>query len=149
MARNAAELRSSPPAWIARGDTWGIAYDTPLLTTTGSVGADHILRYRASKRDSDRCPLKPRRCPKTPSRKGYARCSPGRTRCCARPDGTLEFDKSRDERKKVEMRFAHYLAAGAAALPAMSRSAKAQAFPTRPITMVVPFNKPVILYGQM
>src|SRR5262249_45004629 len=35
-------------------------------------------------------------------------------------------------------RFLH-LAAGAAALPAMSRSAEAQAYPTRPITMVVPF----------
>jgi tripartite-type tricarboxylate transporter receptor subunit TctC len=32
-----------------------------------------------------------------------------------------------------------HLAAGAAALPAMSESAKAQAYPTRPITMVVPF----------
>jgi tripartite-type tricarboxylate transporter receptor subunit TctC len=35
-------------------------------------------------------------------------------------------------------RFLH-LAAGAAALPAVSRVAKAQAFPTRPITIVVPF----------
>ena len=32
-----------------------------------------------------------------------------------------------------------HLAAGAAALPAVSRVAKAQAFPTRPITIVVPF----------
>jgi tripartite-type tricarboxylate transporter receptor subunit TctC len=32
-----------------------------------------------------------------------------------------------------------YLAAGAGALPAMSRSAGAQAYPSRPITMVVPF----------
>jgi tripartite-type tricarboxylate transporter receptor subunit TctC len=31
------------------------------------------------------------------------------------------------------------LAAGAAALPALSRAARAQAYPTRPITMVVPF----------
>jgi len=31
-----------------------------------------------------------------------------------------------------------HLAAGAAALPAMSRSAEAQAYPTRPITMIVP-----------
>jgi tripartite-type tricarboxylate transporter receptor subunit TctC len=35
-------------------------------------------------------------------------------------------------------RFLH-LAAGAAALPAMSRMARAQAYPTRPITMIVPF----------
>src|SRR5436853_2031094 len=32
-----------------------------------------------------------------------------------------------------------HLAAGAAALPAVSRVARAQTFPTRPITMVVPF----------
>src|ERR1043165_7748299 len=32
-----------------------------------------------------------------------------------------------------------HLAAGAAALPAMSRVAKAQAYPSRPITIVVPF----------
>jgi hypothetical protein len=31
------------------------------------------------------------------------------------------------------------LAAGAATLPAMSRSADAQGYPTRPITMIVPF----------
>jgi tripartite-type tricarboxylate transporter receptor subunit TctC len=32
-----------------------------------------------------------------------------------------------------------HLAAGAAAIPAMSRSAEAQAYPTHPITMIVPF----------
>ena len=40
-----------------------------LLTTTGSVGADHVLRYRARKRECQVCPLKPQYCPKTPSRK--------------------------------------------------------------------------------
>ena len=32
-----------------------------------------------------------------------------------------------------------HLVAGAAALSAVSRSARAQAYPTRPITMIVPF----------
>ena len=32
-----------------------------------------------------------------------------------------------------------HLAAGAAAIPAVSRIARAQAYPTRPITIVVPF----------
>ena len=32
-----------------------------------------------------------------------------------------------------------HLAAGTAALPAVSRIARAQAYPTRPITMIVPF----------
>jgi hypothetical protein len=67
-----------------------------LLKTTGNVGDDHAVRYRASKLDCRACPLKPRCCPNTPSRKV--------TRALM---GTPEFDKSRDERKKVEMRFAH------------------------------------------
>ena len=40
---------------------------------------------------------------------------------------------------KLPRRTFLYLAAGAAALPAMSRMARAQAYPSRPITMVVPF----------
>jgi tripartite-type tricarboxylate transporter receptor subunit TctC len=32
-----------------------------------------------------------------------------------------------------------HLAAGAAALPALSRIARAQAYPTRPVTLIVPF----------
>jgi hypothetical protein len=78
-----------------------------LLTTTGRVGADHTLKYRASKRACDRCPLKPRCCPKTPSRK-VPRDVHEKERDVARIlMGTPEYDKSRDERKKVEMRFAH------------------------------------------
>jgi transposase len=78
-----------------------------LLKTTGKVGADHMVRYRASKRDCARCPLKPRCCPNTPSRK-VTRDLHEDARDHARSFiGTPEFDKSRDERKKVEMRFAH------------------------------------------
>src|SRR5437773_1470858 len=40
-----------------------------VLTTTGAVSNDHTLRYFALKRDCEACPLKPRCCPKTPSRK--------------------------------------------------------------------------------
>jgi hypothetical protein len=40
-----------------------------LLKTTGNVGDDHAVRYRASKLDCGACPLKPRCCPNTPSRK--------------------------------------------------------------------------------
>jgi hypothetical protein len=40
-----------------------------LLTTTGNVGDDHALRYLASKRDCDACPLKQRCCPKMLFRK--------------------------------------------------------------------------------
>jgi tripartite-type tricarboxylate transporter receptor subunit TctC len=40
--------------------------------------------------------------------------------------------------KILRRRFLH-LAAGAAALPALSRIARAQTYPSRPITIVVPF----------
>src|SRR5262249_62339768 len=33
-----------------------------------------------------------------------------------------------------------HLAAGAAALPAVSRTAKAQSYPTKPVTLIVPFS---------
>jgi tripartite-type tricarboxylate transporter receptor subunit TctC len=39
---------------------------------------------------------------------------------------------------KLHRRQFLHLAAGAAALPALPRAARAQAYPTRPITMVVP-----------
>jgi transposase len=78
-----------------------------LLKTTGNVGADHMIRYRASKRDCAGCSLKPRCCPNTPSRK-VTRDLHEDARDHARSFiGTPEFDRSRDERKKVEMRFAH------------------------------------------
>jgi hypothetical protein len=40
---------------------------------------------------------------------------------------------------KLQRRSFLHLATGAVALPALSRCARAQAFPTRPITIVVPF----------
>ena len=40
---------------------------------------------------------------------------------------------------KLPRRTFLHLAAGAAALPAVSRIARARSYPTRPITMVVPF----------
>ena len=77
------------------------------LKTTGSIGNDHVLRYLAAKHDCDACPLKPRCCPKVPSRK-VTRDVNEEARDQARAlMGTPEFDRSRDERKRVEMRFAH------------------------------------------
>jgi transposase len=78
-----------------------------LLTTTGSIGADHVVRYLALKRDCQACPLKPQCCPNTPSRK-VTRDLNEQARDHARAlMATPEYAKSRDERKKVEMRFAH------------------------------------------
>ena len=78
-----------------------------LLTTTGSVGADHVVRYRARRRDCRVCPLKPQCCPNASSRK-VTRDQNEEARDHARAlMGTTEFATSRDERKKIEMRFAH------------------------------------------
>jgi tripartite-type tricarboxylate transporter receptor subunit TctC len=41
---------------------------------------------------------------------------------------------------KIPRRQFLHLAAGAAALPAVSRIARAQSYPTRPMTMVVPYS---------
>ncbi|HKF12223.1 MAG TPA: transposase, partial [Xanthobacteraceae bacterium] len=77
------------------------------LKTTGNVGSDHKVRYRALTRECRACPLKPQCCPTTPSRK-VARDVNEDARDHARSFvGTPEFDSSRDQRKKVEMRFAH------------------------------------------
>jgi transposase len=77
-----------------------------LLATTGTVSSN-ALRYRASSLDCDACPLKSRCCPGTPLRtvkRDVNEDARDRARALV---GTPEFEKSRDERKKVEMRFAH------------------------------------------
>jgi transposase len=78
-----------------------------VLKTTGNVGDDHMLRYLASKRDCDPCRLKPQCCPKMLFRKVTRDVNEDARDLARALMGTPEFDKSRDERKKVEMRFAH------------------------------------------
>jgi len=78
-----------------------------LLTTTGTVGPDHTLRYFALKSACEACPLKPKCCPKTPSRK-VTRDVHEDARDVARAlAGTEAFEQSRRDRKRVEMLFAH------------------------------------------
>ena len=77
-----------------------------LLHTTGTVHDGNTLRYRASKFDCEVCALKMQCCPNGPSRQiprdvhEYARDV---TRRLMR---TKAFLMSRDQRKRVEMRFA-------------------------------------------
>ena len=78
-----------------------------LLTTTGTVGPDHTLRYFALKNVCGACPLKAKCCPKTPSRK-VTRDVHEEARDVARAlAGTEAFEQSRRDRKRVEMLFAH------------------------------------------
>jgi hypothetical protein len=65
------------------------------------------LLYRGSTRDCASCPLKVRCCPNTPVRK-VLRSIYERARDVARSlAGTEAFERSRHERKRIEMRFAH------------------------------------------
>jgi IS5 family transposase len=78
-----------------------------ILKTTGRVLSDDTRRYLASTHDCVACPMKARCCPNTPQRK-IPRDIHEDARDHARSlSGTEAFEKSRHERKKVEMLFAH------------------------------------------
>lgn len=78
-----------------------------LLTTTGKVHEGRTILYRASTRDCGSCPIKPQCIPNMTFRK-IPRDVHEDARDQARAlMGTPEFDKSRHQRKRVEMRFAH------------------------------------------
>jgi transposase len=77
------------------------------LTTRGTVVNDEQILYRASKFDCTPCPLKVRCCPKEPARK-IPRSVFERARDVARSlVGTASYERSRQQRKKIEMLFAH------------------------------------------
>ena len=78
-----------------------------LLRTTDRVHDGRTILYRASKHDCEVCPLKPKCAPISPQRK-IPRDVNEHARDFARSlAGTEPFDRSRRQRKKVEMRFAH------------------------------------------
>ena len=77
------------------------------LRTTGRVHDGRTILYRASKLDCDLCPLKARCCPNVAWRK-VPRDVNEEARDIARAlMKTPQYERSRDERKRVEMRFAH------------------------------------------
>jgi hypothetical protein len=78
-----------------------------LLTSTGRVHDGRTILYRASTRNCGSCHLKPKCTPKMTFRK-IPRDVHEDARDAARAlMATPEFNKSRSERKRVEMRFAH------------------------------------------
>jgi transposase len=77
------------------------------LTTTGHASTDHIIRYLASIRDCKVCPLKARCCPNMPYRRVTRDVNEAARDIARTLMATPEYEKSRDERKRVEMRFAH------------------------------------------
>ena len=79
-----------------------------VLITTGKVATDgETLYYRARTRDCRSCPLKSQCCPKAPLRR-IPRSIYEEARDVARALAKTEaFDRSRRDRKRVEMLFAH------------------------------------------
>jgi hypothetical protein len=79
-----------------------------VLTTTGKVATDgETLYYRARTRDCRSCPFKSQCCPKAPLRR-IPRSIYEEARDVARALAKTEaFDRSRRDRKRVEMLFAH------------------------------------------
>jgi transposase len=78
-----------------------------VLHTSGTVHDGRTLFYRASKHDCDVCELKARCCPKQLARKIPRDVHEDARDVARRLMETNAFLKSRDERKRVEMRFAH------------------------------------------
>ena len=78
-----------------------------VLHTTGTVHDGTMLRYRASKFDCDVCPLKMQCCPNMPARQVPRDLHEHARDVARRLMRTTGFLRSRDERKRVEMRFAH------------------------------------------
>lgn len=77
------------------------------LKTTGNLNSDDTLRYRAKTGDCRSCPLKPRCCPKVSVRKIPRDINETARDYVRALANTPAFLRSRDERKKVEMAFAH------------------------------------------
>jgi transposase len=77
------------------------------LTTSGHVAADHAIRYFASVPDCRACALKPKCCPNMPSRRIARDVNEDARDVARRKMRTKAFLKSRNQRKRVEMRFAH------------------------------------------
>jgi transposase len=82
-------------------------YRRPFTVPRFDNESDGFRKYRASKRDCDGCGLKLKCSPKMPARQ-LMRSVHEEARDIARNlVGTPEFERSRNERKKVEMLFAH------------------------------------------
>lgn len=77
------------------------------LTTTGHVSTDYGIRYEASVPDCRACALKSRCCPNVTTRRIVRYVNEDARDVARRKMKTKAFFKSRNQRKRVEMRFAH------------------------------------------
>jgi transposase len=104
--REDGKFSSSDFRWDVRRGVY-ICPNGKQLRTSGTVHSDGRQRYRARKRDCDACPLRAQ-CGTKNEPHHIARDVHEDARDVARRKmKTKAFLKSRDQRKKVEMRFAH------------------------------------------
>jgi transposase len=78
-----------------------------VLRTTGTISSDHAMRYIAPIPVCRACPLKPKCCPNMPARRILHDVNEDARDVARRKMKTKAFLRSRDQRKRVEMRFAH------------------------------------------
>src|SRR5215216_237869 len=78
-----------------------------LLRTSGTVHDGRTLLYRASKRDCDVCSIRAKCCTTADARKIPRDLHEDARDVARQKMQTKAFARSRDERKRVEMRFAH------------------------------------------
>ena len=107
-------LSSGDFSWDEEANEYRCPQGKPLRSQwrTFKIERSHVTQaatiiYRSSKQDCANCPMKQRCCPNTPIRK-IARSVHEAARDVARRIATTEqYQRSRCERKKVEMLFAH------------------------------------------
>ena len=92
--------------WDSRSNVY-ICPNNKVLRTTGKVHGGVTLRYRASKYNCTACTLKAKCCPNMPARQIPRDIHEDARDVARRKMTTKAFLRSRDERKRVEMRFAH------------------------------------------
>lgn len=84
-----------------------ICPNNKVLRSTGTLHSDNTYRYVSSKLDCDRCPFKPRCCRKQPVRRVLRDPNEAARDYARKLADTPQFKQSSNDRKKVEMRFAH------------------------------------------
>jgi len=86
------------------GDVY-VCPEGKTLKTTGKVHDGKTLLYRSSKHDCDPCPLKPKCCPKTPSRKIPRDINEAARDHARSLNGSDAYNQSARDRKKIERLF--------------------------------------------
>jgi hypothetical protein len=89
-------------------EAWGLRLSQrQAAPASGTVHDGRTLLYRASKRDCDVCPIRAKCCTTADARKIPRDLHEDARDVARRKMKTKTFARSRDERKRVEMRFAH------------------------------------------